>query len=71
MSWSANDSRSLLLDMAVEFFDAADDPSETKERARELAKFRRRSALRLVSEEKPKMGYEHLYWKASEPDPEW
>jgi hypothetical protein len=63
-AWSAQASRAILEELAVEFWDAASDVTESIEKQRELASVRRRAALRLVP--KPKMGYEHLYWQAAE-----
>ncbi len=62
--WSAQTSRGILEELAVEFWDAASDVTESIEKQRELATIRRRAALRLGP--KPKMGYEHLYWQAAE-----
>jgi hypothetical protein len=62
--WSAQESRAVLEELAVEFWDAASDVTENIERQRELAKLRGRAALRLVPT--PKMGYEHIYWQARE-----
>ncbi len=61
----AEASRSLLLDLAVEFIDAAEDNDMGQERARELLALRRRAAMRLLP--KPKMGYENWWLNSGTP----
>jgi len=63
---SAEASRTILEELAVEFWDAASDVTESLEKQRELAVIRRRAALRLVPPSK--MGYEHIYWQLSQND---